>query len=199
MEPDGLFSSYRSMKHLDGDITQWLAGLEAGDATALDTVFGLIYDELQTRAHQYLRSERQNHTLNTTALVHEAYLKLVGQQAVSWKNRAHFLGVASIVMRRILINHARNVRAGKRGGGAAPATLLDDLVVREDRSEHLLALDEALERLAALNERQSKVVEMRYFGGLQHEEIAEVLDISVPTVGRDWRLARAWLNRELAG
>lgn len=182
-----------------GDITQWLEEAGSGDASALDRVFGLIYEDLLARAHAYLRAERANHTLNTTALVHEAYLKLVGQQAVTWKNRAHFLGVASIVMRRILINHARSVHTGKRGGGVAPATLLEDLHVREERSEHLLALDEALERLGALNERQSKVVEMRYFGGLQHEEIAEVLGISVPTVGRDWRLARAWLNRELAG
>ncbi|MEZ4703176.1 MAG: sigma-70 family RNA polymerase sigma factor [Rhodothermales bacterium] len=186
------------MKEESVDITRLLEQVGGGDASALDAVFGLIYEDLQVRAHQYLRSERSNHTLNTTALVHEAYIKLMGQRAVTWKNRAHFMGVASIVMRRILITHAKKLHAGKRGGGVAPATLLDDMVVREDQSEHLLALDEALDRLSALNERQSKIVEMRYFGGLQHEEIAEVLGISVPTVGRDWRMARAWLNRELA-
>ncbi len=179
------------------DFTLLLSEVADGSKPALNAVMDLIYEDLHVRAHRFLRHERVNHTLNTTALVHEAYLKLLGQEQVSWQNRAHFFGVASLVMRRILINHARQAQAAKRGGGVSPATLLDDFAVADGRSEELLALDEALERLAQANERQSKVVQMRYFGGMTHEEIAEVLGISVPTVGRDWRIARAWLNREL--
>ncbi len=181
----------------DKNITQLLSDIEAGDSSAVDAVIPLIYNDLHERAHRYLSNERANHTLNTKALVHEAYLKLIGQNNVSWQNRAHFFGVASLVMRRILVNYAKQKQAEKRGGGVQPETFLEDFVLHNARSEELLALDEALDRLAVLSERQSKIVEMRYFGGLTHEEIAEVLNISVPTVQRDWRVARAWLNREL--
>ncbi len=185
------------MSTSEKNITRLLSDIEAGDSSAVDAIIPLIYNDLHERAHRYLISERSNHTLNTTALVHEAYLKLIGQDNVSWQNRAHFFGVASLVMRRILINHAKQKQAEKRGGGVAPETFLEDFVIQESRSEDILALDEALNRLALLNERQSKVVELRYFGGLNHEEVAEVLNLSVPTVRRDWRFARAWLNREL--
>lgn len=180
------------------DITVLLIALEHGDASAVDALIPLIYDDLRDRARRFVQKERRNHTLNTTALVHEAYLKLVGQNEVSWKNRAHFFGVASLVMRRILINYARQKKAARRGGGLIPQTFLEEFVVTENRSELILALDEALERLAGINERQGRVVELRFFGGLTHEEIAEVLGVSEPTVRRDWRFARAWLNRELS-
>lgn len=179
------------------DITALLEDLRMGDASVVDAIIPLIYRDLRDRAHRFLQYERPNHTINTTALVHEAYLKLIGQNEVDWKNKAHFFGVASIVMRRILINHAKQKQAAKRGGGAIPETFLEDFMVREDHSETVLALNEALERLSALNDRQGKIVEMRFFGGLTHDEIADVLGISEPTVRRDWRFARAWLNREL--
>ncbi len=185
------------MADLSNNITLLLSEVETGSESAVNALIPIIYKDLQERARRYLQQERAAHTLNTTALVHEAYLKLIGQQHVSWQNRAHFFGVASLVMRRILINYAKQRKAEKRGGGVQPETFLEDFVLHNARSEELLALDEALDRLAVLSERQSKIVEMRYFGGLTHEEIAEVLNISVPTVQRDWRVARAWLNREL--
>ena len=185
------------MSETPKEITQLLSDIASGDTNALNAIMPLIYNDLHERAHRYLKNERGNHTLNTTALVHEAYLKLVGQQKVDWQNRGHFFGVASLVMRRILINYAKQRQAEKRGGGVAPQTFLEDFVIKEARSEHLLALDEALQQLEKMNERQAKVVELRYFGGLNHEEVAEILNLSVPTVRRDWRFARAWLNREL--
>ena len=186
------------MNAVENEITALLSDLNADDDSPVDAVIPLIYRDLHERAHRFLRQERASHTLNTTALVHEAYLKLVGQKNVEWQNRAHFYGVASIVMRRILINYAKHKQAAKRGGGVAPETFLEDFVIREERSDVLLALDEALNRLAGLNERQGKIVELRYFGGMTHDEIAEVLSVSTPTVRRDWRIARAWLNRELS-
>ncbi len=158
----------------------------------------LVYDELHNLAQRQLRGERAGHTINATALVHEAYLKLVDQDQVSWQNRAHFMAVAALSMRRILINYARRQRAQKRGGGEAVATFDEALMGGQTaRAEQLIALDEALDRLAQMNERQSKVVSYRFFGGLTQEEIAEALGVSVPTVRRDWRIARAWLTREL--
>ena len=180
------------------EITVLLNALEKGEASAVDAIIPLIYNDLRDRARRFLQRERSNHTLNTTALVHEAYLKLVGQQEVNWKNRAHFFGVASLVMRRILINYAKQKKAARRGGGVIPQTFLEEFVITDERSDLILALDEALQRLAGMNERQGKVVELRFFGGLTHDEIAEVLGISEPTVRRDWRFARAWLNRELS-
>ena len=148
-------------------------------------------------AHRQLRRERGGHTLNTNALVHEAYLKLVRQDRANWQNRAHFFGVAALAMRRILINYAKSRKAEKRGGGAALATLEDDQMGSVARTDELLALDEALGRLAERSERHARVVEMAFFGGLTQPEIAEALGVSETTVRRDWRMARAWLTQEL--
>ena len=179
------------------DITALLVELEGGNRTVVDQLLPHVYDELQVMARRQLRGERNDHTLNTTALVHEAYLKLADQEQATWQNRAHFFGIAALAMRRILINYAHKRRADKRGGGAVVATLVEGEVAKEARAEELIALDEALDRLAQLSERQAKIVELWFFGGLTQEEIAEVMEISVPTIRRDWRLARAWLSREL--
>jgi RNA polymerase sigma factor (TIGR02999 family) len=179
------------------DISVLLAELTGGNQAVVDALLPMIYDELHGLAENQLRRERKDHTLNATALVHEAYLKLLDQSRVSWQNRAHFFGVASQAMRRILINYAQQRRAQKRGGDMVATTFDDDLVPRATRAEELLDLDEALTRLKALSERQAAVVEFRFFGGLTHEEVAEVLGVSVPTARRDWRLARAWLSHEL--
>ena len=179
------------------DVTALLADLRAGDANAVDAVLPHVYGELQDLARRQLRGERDGHTLDTAALVHEAYLKLVDQSRVDWQSRAHFLGVASLAMRRILINYAKRRRAEKRGGGAVLATFEEGAVGRVARTDELLALDEAMDRLAERSERQARVVEMWFFGGLTHVEIAEVLGISEPTVRRDWRMARAWLSQTL--
>jgi len=179
------------------DITLLLSELTGGNEAVVNALLPLIYDELHHMAENQLRRERKDHTLNATALVHEAYLKLVDQSRVSWQNRAHFLGVASQAMRRILINYAQQRRAQKRGGDLVATTFDDELVPRETRADQLIDMDEALTRLKDLSERQAAVVEYRFFGGLTHEEIAEVLGVSVPTVRRDWRLARAWLSNQL--
>jgi RNA polymerase sigma factor (TIGR02999 family) len=179
------------------EVTQLLQDLAGGDRSVVDSLFPIVYSQLRRQAQGQLRGERKDHTLNATALVHEAYLKLIDQTRVEWQNRAHFFAIAAQAMRRILINYANQRLAQKRGGGAVIATFDEGLVARESRAEELIALDQALERLRELNERQSKVVEYRFFGGLTQEEIAAVLDVSEPTVRRDWRLARAWLSREL--
>jgi RNA polymerase sigma factor (TIGR02999 family) len=181
----------------DQDITRLLAELSGGNSEVVNALLPLIYSELHGMAENQLRRERRDHTLNATALVHEAYLKLVDQSRVTWQNRAHFLGVASQAMRRILMNYAQQRKAQKRGGDMIATTFDDDLLPRETRAEQLIDLDEALNRLKELDARQAQVVEYRFFGGLTHEEIAEVLGISVPTVQRDWRVARAWLSKEL--
>ncbi|MGD8414994.1 MAG: sigma-70 family RNA polymerase sigma factor [Candidatus Latescibacterota bacterium] len=178
-------------------ITLLLGQLSDGKRDAVDQLMPLVYEQLQAMAKRQMRSERANHTLNSTALVHEAYLKLVDQTRVTWQNRAHFFAVAAQAMRRILVNYANRRLAAKRGGGQIVATFNDDQVVRETRADELVALDAALEELGRLDERQSKVVELRFFAGLTQEETAEVLGVSVPTVRRDWRLARAWLGRHL--
>ena len=184
-----------SPNHLATELLQALSG---GQAEAADQLMPLVYEALEAIARNHLRKERADHTLDTSALVHEAYLKLVVQTRASWANRAHFFAIASQAMRRILINYAHKRNAAKRGGGMAAVTLNENLVQQEMRPEQLLALDEALDRLASFSERQAKVVEMRFFGGLKEEEIAEVLGISGPTVRRDWRFAKAWLSKELA-
>lgn len=181
-----------------GDITEVLAHLTGGNRDAVNALLPLVYDQLRVIADNQLRHERNNHTLNATALVHEAYFRLVDQSRVTWQNRAHFLGVAARAMRRILINYAVARRAEKRGGDVIATTYDDDMVPRAQAADELVALDEALVRLAQLSDRQAAVVEYRFFGGLTQEEIAEVLGVSVPTVKRDWRMARAWLNRELS-
>jgi RNA polymerase sigma factor (TIGR02999 family) len=179
------------------DITLMLQQLSAGNNDVVGALMPMVYNELHRMADGRLQRERANHTLNSTALVHEAYLKLVDQTRVTWQNRAHFFAIAAQAMRRILINYAQKRKAEKRGGGVVLATFNDEEVARESRADELVSLDAALERLARMNERQCKVVEFRFFAGLTQEEIAEVLDVSVPTVRRDWRLARAWLSREL--
>ncbi len=188
---------YHDFVESDHDVTQLLAELTGGNQAVVNALLPLIYDQLHRMADNQLRRERKDHTLNATALVHEAYLKLVDQSRVTWQNRAHFLGVAAQAMRRILINYAQQRRAQKRGGDMVATTFDDDLIPREARADQLIDLDEALTRLKAMSERQAAVVEYRFFGGLTHEEIAEVLGVSVPTVRRDWRMARAWLSRQL--
>jgi RNA polymerase sigma-70 factor, ECF subfamily len=185
-----------------GDVTQLLESAGAGEPLAMDQLFSVVYDELQRIAHRQLRLERSGHTLETSGLVHEAYLKLVGLDRMEWRGRSHFFAAAAGAMRRILIDHAQSRRALKRGGGH-PRVSLDEggIAARDlldDRSlDELLALDQALERLRALDERQARVVECRFFSGMTIDEVAEALDVSPMTVKRDWAAARAWLNREL--
>ncbi len=179
------------------EITRLLAELSGGNRQVVDSVMPLVYEELKQIANRQMRGERGGHTLNTTALVHEAYLNLIKNEELDWQNRAHFFSMAAIAMRRILIDYARRRVAEKRGGGLVVATFDEDVVVREARAEELIDLDEALERLASFDQRQAEVVTYKFFGGLKHEEIAEVLGVSVPTVHRDWRLARLWLSREM--
>lgn len=180
------------------EVTQLLNDVGRGDRLALDRLLPLVYDGLRRAARAQLRNERAGHTLNTSALVHEAYLKLVDQREVVWENRNHFFAVAATAMRRILVSYARGRRRQKRGGGAAVVNL-DDApeIAAEDRSEDVLALDEALTKLAVEHERAARVVECRFFAGLSIEETAAALNISAITVKRDWTLARAWLQREL--
>jgi RNA polymerase sigma factor (TIGR02999 family) len=179
------------------DVTRLLGQLQGGNRTVVDSLLPLVYDHLHAVARRQLRGERANHTLNATALVHEAYLKLVDQRNANWQNRAHFLAIAAQAMRRILINYAQRRLTEKRGGGEPLVTFEEELVGKESRAEELLHLDQCLDRLRALSERQARGVEYRFFGGLTQEEIAEVLGVSVQTVRLDWRMARAWLSREL--
>ena len=185
------------------EVTSLLASAEAGDTAALDRVLPLIYDELQEMARRHLGRERAGHTLTPTALVHEAYLKLVDQTRVQWQGRGQFLGVASLAMRRILVNHARDRRRLKRGGDAARLSLTEGLQVAGPKAEHdddfIIELDGLLDRLAEFDPRSARVVECRYFAGLDVEETAAALGLGTATVKRDWALARAWLRRELAG
>jgi RNA polymerase sigma factor (TIGR02999 family) len=183
---------------MSGRVTQLLGELSAGNREASDELIGLIYAELKRLAGGQLRRERPGHTLQATALVHEAYLKLVDQRDVNWKNRAHFFGVASQVMRRILLDYAKSQRRAKRGGDAQRISLDEALLVSDDRAAELIQIDEALTRLGAFDPRQAKVVEMRFFGGLSVEETSEALGVSAPTVKREWAMARAWLHRELS-
>jgi RNA polymerase sigma factor (TIGR02999 family) len=184
--------------HSPEEITRLLLAWGEGDELALAALTPLVYAELRRRAHRYMGGERAGHTLQTTALVNEAYLRLVDSQNVRWQNRAHFFAVSAELMRRILVDFARARGYQKRGGGAPHVELDETAVVANDRGAEMVALDEALKALAELNARQVRVVELRYFGGLSDAEIAEVLDVSVGTVRRDWTLARAWLKRELS-
>jgi RNA polymerase sigma-70 factor (ECF subfamily) len=179
------------------DITELLIAWSEGDKAALEQLMPLIERDLHRIARNYMSRENPGHTLQTTALVNEAYFRLVGQKKVRWQNRAHFFGIAARIMRRILLNYARDRGRVKRGGGAAQVSLSEVAVVGEERSVELIALDEAMERLATFDERKCRVVELRYFGGLSVEEIAEVLGVSVATVNRDWTAAKAWLALEL--
>ncbi|MEO6393909.1 MAG: sigma-70 family RNA polymerase sigma factor [Pyrinomonadaceae bacterium] len=179
------------------DITQLLAAWGQGDQAALDRLMPLVYGELRRLAHGYMNRQRTEHTLQTTALIHEAYLKLVGQPDKQFSDRAHFFGVAARAMRHILVDYAR-ARSSKKRGEVQPISLEDVAFVSSDRAAELVALDQALTALARVDQRKSQVVEMRYFGGLSQEETAQVLKVSVETVKRDWRLAKLWLLRELS-
>ena len=178
-------------------VTRLLIRLTEGDNAALDALLPAVYDELRRLAANYLRRERVGHTLQPTALVHEAYLRLVDQTRVEWQNRAHFFGVAAQMMRRILVDHARGQQAEKRGGDVQKISLDENIDVSALRASELVALDEALERLAELDPQKSRLVELRFFGGLSVEETAEVMGVSAPTVKRHWRLAKAWLYGEV--
>jgi len=180
-----------------GEVTRILQAWGRGDQQAVDRLMPLVYGELRRLARHYLRRERPDHTLQPTALVHEAYLRLVDQRGVTWQNRAHFFGVAAQAMRRILVDHARRHHAAKRGGPAFKVWLDDVVIAAKERSDDLLALDDALNRLAAMDPRQGQIVELRLFSGLTVEETAEALGISPATVKREWTSAKAWLTREL--
>jgi len=179
------------------DVTQVLAQLRDGDQRAADKLLPMVYDEFRALARHYLGQERANHTLQPTALVHEAYLKLVDQTRVDWQGKSHFFAVAAQAMRRILVDHARSRQRDKRGGGRARVALDEAVALSPQKDEDVLALDEVLERLGKLDPRQAKVVELRFFGGMSVEEVAQALGVSKRTVEGDWTFARAWLAREL--
>ena len=186
------------MEAARADVTQLLQQWSSGQEQALDRLLPQIHDELRKLAASYLRRERPDHTLQPTALVNEAFLKLVDQRTAKWQNRAHFFGIAAQAMRRILVDHARAHAASKRGGAARKVPFDDAKLIGRGVDVDLLALDEALTRLAALDPQQSRIVELRFFGGLTMEESAEVMHISPATVGREWRMAKAWLSAELS-
>ena len=179
------------------EMTQLLAAWSDGDSEALDKLLPLVERELHRLAHRYMSRERPGHTLQTTALVNEAYLRLIDQREVRWQNRAHFFAIAAQMMRRILIDHARKLAYAKRGGGGRRISLDEVAVLTEERATELVALDEALESLAKIDERKARVVELRYFGGMSVEETAETLKVSPDTVTREWRRARAWLRKQV--
>ena len=180
------------------EVTQILHDWSGGDRQAPERLMPLVYDEMRRVARSFLARERGGHTLQPTALVNEAYLRLVDQRSVSWQNRAHFYGIAASMMRRVLIDHARAHATEKRGGGAVHLSFDDVQVPLEERAASFVAMDEALEKLSQMDERKGRIVEMRFFGGLTDEEIAEVLGVSTRTVLRDWKTARLWLFRELS-
>lgn len=179
------------------EITQMLLRWGGGDRAALDELLPLVYDELRRLARGYLRRQQQQSLIEPTVLVHEAYLKLINQQYANWQNRAQFFGLAATIMRGLLVDHARRAQADKRGGGNFSVSLGEADRIGRQREFDLIALDESLDRLARLEQRHSRVVEMKFFAGLSIEEIAEALGVSHATVERDWSLARAWLYREM--
>jgi RNA polymerase sigma factor (TIGR02999 family) len=179
------------------EITRLLAEWSGGDRQALEKLTPLVYDELRRLAARYLRQERVGHTLQSTALVHEAYMKLVGQNNVQWQNRAHFFGIAAQMIRRILVDYARARKADKRGSGAEKLSLDEAIALPGGQDLDLVALDDALEGLAKIDARQSRLVELRFFAGLTIEETAEVMQMSLATAKRDWVAAKAWLSREV--
>jgi RNA polymerase sigma factor (TIGR02999 family) len=181
-----------------GDVTQLLAQWRSGDREALDRLMPLVYQELRAIAGRYLRNERPGHTLQSTALVHEAYVRLIDQTRSDWRSRAHFFGVAATIIRNILVDHARARNAVKRGGAAAALSLDDALEMPQNRGVDLIAIDDALLTLSRLDPQQSRIVELRFFGGLTIEETAEALGISAATVKRDWVLAKTWIFKTLS-
>jgi len=180
-------------------VTQLLQQWRRGDDAALAELTPLVYEELRRLAHHYMEGERPNHTLQTTALVNEAYLCLADQTNPNWQSRAHFFAVAARAMRQILVSYARSNRAQKRGGGGTKIELDETAIISPEQSKEIVDLHEALERLGTLDSRKARVVELKYFGGLNHDEIAEVMKISTITVRRDWVFAKAWLHNELHG
>ena len=180
------------------EVTQLLADWSNGDQLALDQLMRLVEGELRQMAHRYMARQNPGHTLQTTALINEAFVKLIGQPDKHFNNREHFFGVAASAMRHILVDYARSKQYGKRGGGAPKVSLDEALTVSEERAAELVALDDALKELAKVDERKCRVVELRYFGGLSVEETAEVLKVSAITVMRDWSMAKSWLHRELS-
>jgi RNA polymerase sigma factor (TIGR02999 family) len=179
------------------NITLLLNEIKNNDERVIDKIYPLVYEHLRNEAHMQLRRERAGHTLQTTALVNEAYLKLVDQENSTYQNRSHFLAIAAMAMRRILISHARKKSAEKRGGNEPAITFTDGLAPYEARLTEMVDLDEALEKLEALDERQAKIVQYRFFGGMNYKEIADVIGGTEHSVRYDWRVARAWLKREL--
>ena len=187
------------MQPRDKDTTQLLVDWSKGDREALGELMPLVYGELHRLAAAYLRRERAGHTLQPTALVNEAYLRLIDQSRIQWQNRAHFVGVAAQMLRRVLVDHARAKRAAKRGGGAVVVSLDESLAAGTGQNLDLVALDDALSELARIDPQQSRIVELRFFAGVSIQETAESLGISAATVNRDWAVARAWLFRRLSG
>src|SRR6266705_3085757 len=181
------------------EVTELLAKWSHGDDAALAELTPLVYEELRRLAHRQMGGQRPEHTLQTTALVNEAYLRLADQTNPSWQNRAHFFAVAARAMRQIVVDYARSYKSQKRGGGALKVELDEAAIVSPEQSKEIIYLHEALERLATLDSRKARVVELKYFGGLNHDEIAEVLKVSTVTVRRDWRFAKAWLYTQLHG
>jgi RNA polymerase sigma factor (TIGR02999 family) len=179
------------------DVTRFLIEWSGGNRAALDALTPLVYDELRRMAKRYMRAEDPSHTLQPTALVHDAYLRLVDQNRVTWQNRAHFFAVAAQIIRRILVDHARSRHRLKRGGAAMRVTWVEEMAPAGQEGLDLVGLDEALNRLAELDPQQSRIIELRFFGGLSIEETAESLNVSAATVKREWAMARAWLFREL--
>ncbi|HSE97843.1 MAG TPA: sigma-70 family RNA polymerase sigma factor [Blastocatellia bacterium] len=178
------------------EVTRLLIEWSKGDQAALEELIPLVYDELRRLAGRYMRRESRDHTLQTSALVNEAYLRLIDQRSVQWQNRAHFFGVAAQLMRRILVDHARSRSRAKRGGGAQVVSLVEQAAMSQEVAE-VIALDMALNNLAELDPRKGQIVEMKFFGGLTNEEVAEVLKVTTRTVEREWRKAKAWLHRAM--
>ena len=185
------------MKPAPNEITQLLQDWSGGDQTALDKLMPLVYDELHRLAHQHMRREQPGHMLQTSALINEAYLRLVEQPQIRWASRAHFFGIAARLMRRILVDEARKRNSAKRGGRAIEVSLVEGANIAEEQAANVVALDDALKTLQAIDSRQSEIVELRFFGGLSIEETAEVLKVSPGTVMRDWTFARAWLRQQM--
>ena len=181
-----------------GDVTQLLVAWSEGNQAALDKLIPLVHEELRRLAHHYMRQERPGHSLQTSALVDEAYLRLIDQKKVHWQNRAHFFAISAQLMRRILVDHARSHHYAKRGGGVRKVSFDEAMIVSRERGEELIALDDALTSLANIDPRKSEIVEMRFFGGLSVEETAEALKVSPRTVMREWSMAKAWLYRTLS-
>src|SRR5438045_5647083 len=185
------------MRSSPQEVTQLLVDWSNGNQAALDKLMPLVYEELHRLAHRYMNQERPGHTLQTSALVNEAFVKLVDQRDVQWQNRAHFFGIAAQLMRRILVDYARSRNYLKRGGGALQVSLDETLIVSEERAAEVLALDDVLKGLAEFDIRKSNIVELRFFVGLSIDETAEVLGVSPGTVMRDWTLAKAWLKKQM--